>query len=194
MSSTSVILNMIAQGITLLFTTLVSVSILAFNGKPVLNISKVSYMLFIIAAIAIVAAAFLIGRMKTYLPFLGETVFPSNVIVLDDLQTPESMTGRPLKVTIKVPDVPEGSMVVYWASNPASSVLETPKEAYANTKNAGATRVASGSATLRLACPSEYKVRGILGTRALKRHVHYRVQADGSSGMFGPVKTVDVIC
>ena len=185
---------MIAQGITLLFTTLVSVSILAFNGKPVLNISKVSYLLFAIAAIAIVAAAYLLGRMKTFLPFLGEAVFPSNVIVLDDLQNPESMAGRPLKITIKVPDAPEGSMVVYWASNPGSSVIETAKEAYANTRNAGATRVAAGSATLRLACPSEYKVKGIMGTKALKKHVHYRVQVDGSSGMFGPVKTVEVIC
>lgn len=187
-------MHMIAQGITLLFTTIVSISVLAFNGKPVLNVSKVPYILFIFSAIAIVAVAFLAGRTRTFLPFLGEAAFPANVLVLDDLQTPENIASRPLKVTVKIPDAPDGSMVVYWASNPSTSVFDTPKEAYAGSKNAGATRVNAGSATLLLACPSEYKVPGLLGTKALRRHVHYRVQVDGSTGMFGQVKTVDVLC
>lgn len=193
-STTPVYMHLIAQGITLLFVVLTTVSVIAFKGKPVLNIANVSYTLIAISVIALIAAAYLLGKSRTFLPFLGDTAFPSNVLILDDMQGAEALATRPLRVTINVPEAAEGSIVVYWASNPetsTSSMFSNPRDAYANTKNAGATRVQGGCATLMLACPSQYKV---MGGRALKRHVHYRVQGTQGSGMFGPVKTIDVHC
>lgn len=185
--------HVLSQALTLGFTIFTSLSVLIFKGRPLLVNSNARLWIFAFAAVAFIAAVYLCTKRATFLPFLGETAFPTHVIVVDPVETPSELaqSGR-LRLTVPVPNVPDGSVVVYWASKPEDSdraVYQAPNEAYAASMNAGACRVKNGKATFSLACPSRYVVRG----RTLERHVHYRVQTQ-PGGMFSGVKTLKVNC
>lgn len=190
-SSVHVYLHLVAQALVFIFVIVMSIIILGFKGKPLLGLPQVTGILYLMSGLALLASVYLLSKSRMFLPFLGEAVFPTSVLVPDEHLCERTIASRPLRVTVNTPDTPDGYMVVYWASNPSANTISTPQEAYKDTKNAGVARIMDGSATLLLACPSQYKV---MGNRTLKRHVHYRIQSKLGSGMFGPVKTMDVHC
>jgi len=139
-------------------------------GKP---IAKVLY-LFIGAA-----ALYLAFNRDTYLPFLGESIFPSSVL---QTQTPAGAT-RTVKVKLK-----PRTKIVYWASEPGDNLNKKPYNiAYGKYENAGVTTSdASGVAFLKVREPQSYNI----SLHTLTPHVHYRTLK--ASGMFGPVRTIQV--
>lgn len=117
-----------------------------------------------------IAAVYLAIQRDTYLPFLGESVFPANLL-----------TERvPTKFNLQVPvQVAPNSYVVYWASTEPGTGAETPnwKMAYDQYQNSGIVRSnEQGLATLKLNCPQRYTVG--LFNNTLYKHVHYRVAKD----------------
>lgn len=131
--------------------------------------------IYILVGIAALSVAF---NRDTYLPFLGESVFPCSV--LPD-QVPAGATR-----TVQVKVEPH-SKVVYWASEPADgNDVKNYKDAYRQYLNAGvATADMTGVATLKVREPQPYTVpfKGRLDS-----HVHFRVC--GPEGFIGRIKTV----
>jgi uncharacterized membrane protein YuzA (DUF378 family) len=125
-----------------------------------------------------IAALFLAFNRDTYLPFLGESVFPCSV--LPD-QIPAGAT-RSIQVNVQ-----PGAKVVYWASEPSDgSSIPTYKGAYREYQNAGVTTAdATGVATLKVREPQPYTVpfKGRLDS-----HIHFRVC--GPTGFIGRIKTI----
>lgn len=127
------------------------------------------------------ALVVLMTNRTTYLPFLGETVFPSPV--LNHAREPADAT-----VSVEVPALPGATHVVFWASDVGTGVSKNPWVAYKNYDNSGVVKVHDGKATLRLRCPARYTVRG----KVLPRHVHYR--SIFPSGIVGKVETRGIVC
>ena len=142
-----------------------------FLGKG----SGLSRAVYILVGISALLLAF---NRDTYLPFLGESVFPCSV--LSD-QTPPGATRS---VTVQAEP---GAKVVFWASEPADgSGVPTWQGAYHKYLNAGvATADASGKAVLKVREPQPYTVpfKG-----KLDAHVHFRIC--GPTGFVGRIKTV----
>ena len=139
-------------------------------GKGLL--SKAVYVLVGLAALSV---AF---NRDTYLPFLGESVFPCSV--LSD-QVPPGAT-RSVRVRVQ-----PGAKVIYWATEPSDG-RGTPdySGAYRQYLNAGvATADSTGMASLKVREPQAYTVpmKGLL-----EPHVHFRVC--GPQGFIGRIKTV----
>lgn len=130
-----------------------------------------------------IASLVVLSSRTSYLPFLGEAVFPSSL--LKDTMTPADAT-----VDIDVVASPGATHVAFWASEPNSSgVVKNPWKAYGSYTNSGIARVESnGHATIRIRCPSRYAIRG----KVLPRHVHYRDVYP--SGILGEIKTAQVVC
>lgn len=133
---------------------------------------------YVLVGLAALSMAF---YRDTYLPFLGETVFP--IAVLQD-QTPPGATRA---ITVKA--IPN-SKVVYWASEPGDEMagLKNYREAYGQYLNAGvATADVNGFVTLKVREPQPYSVpfKG-----RLEPHIHYR--CCGTTGFLGRIKTVFV--
>jgi uncharacterized membrane protein YuzA (DUF378 family) len=137
--------------------------------------SVLSQIVYILVGVAALSVAF---NRDTYLPFLGESVFPCSV--LPD-QVP---AGATRSVQIKAEP---GHKVVYWATEPgAEEKVPTYVDAYRNYDNAGvATADSSGIATLKVREPQAYTVpfKG-----RLEPHVHFRVC--GPTGFVGRIKTI----
>ena len=137
--------------------------------------SGLSRAVYVLVGIAALGVAF---NRDTYLPFLGESVFPCSV--LPD-QVPAGATRE-----VKVQAEP-GAKVVYWASEPSDGGdVPNYQGAYREYQNAGvATADNSGMATLKVREPQAYTVpiRG-----RLEPHVHFRVC--GPHGFVGRIKTV----
>jgi uncharacterized membrane protein YuzA (DUF378 family) len=131
--------------------------------------------IYILVGIAALSVAF---DRDTYLPFLGESVFPCSV--LPD-QVPAGATR-----TVQV-NVEPHAKVVYWASEPADGAeLQGYKNAYRQYLNAGvATADATGVAVLKVREPQPYSVpfKG-----RLESHIHFRVC--GAEGFVGRIKTI----
>jgi len=140
-----------------------------FLGKD----SIASRSICIMIGISAFALAF---HRDTYLPFLGESVFPCSVL---GNQTPPGAT-RSMQVRVQ-PD----SKVVFWASEPGDG-HGTWEQAYRGYQNAGVTTSdSSGMATLKVREPQGYSVpfKG-----QLEPHIHFRVC--GPTGFVGRIKTV----
>jgi uncharacterized membrane protein YuzA (DUF378 family) len=137
--------------------------------------SALSRLVYILVGVAALSVAF---DRDTYLPFLGETVFPCSV--LPD-QIPAGAT-RSVQVRAE-----PGHKVVYWATEPGTEdVVPSYVDAYRKYENAGvATADSSGIATLKVREPQAYKVP-IKGR--LEAHVHFRVC--GPTGFIGRIKTI----
>jgi uncharacterized membrane protein YuzA (DUF378 family) len=138
--------------------------------------SGISRVIYVLVGLSALMIAF---NRDTYLPFLGESVFPCSV--LPD-QVPSGAT-RSVQVR-----VPAGSKVVYWATEPSDNTGAVPdyKDAYRQYQNAGvATADDSGMATLKVREPQSYTVpwKG-----QLDPHVHFRIC--GPTGFIGRIKTV----
>jgi uncharacterized membrane protein YuzA (DUF378 family) len=123
------------------------------------------------------AAFYVMFERDTYLPFLGRSILPCDVL------KPSMPKDSTMKVTLKVkPD----SKVIYWASNPSvTGHIVDYKEAYGDFENSGiAVSDSNGLVELPIMEPQPYYVpyKGILPI-----HVHYRVCC--GSGTVGPVRT-----
>lgn len=132
--------------------------------------------IYILVGLSALAIAF---NRDTYLPFLGESVFPCSV--LPD-QIPAGAT-RSVQINAE-----PGSKVVYWASEPSDNdgELKDYKDAYRQYQNAGvATADSAGVAVLKVREPQSYAVpfKG-----QLEPHVHFRIC--GPTGFVGRIKTV----
>jgi len=152
--------------------------IVGISNKNILDriLGKGALLSRIIYILVGLSALYLAFNRDTYLPFLGESVFPCSV--LSD-QIPPGAT-RSIQVRVH-PD----SKVVYWASEPGNG-QGTWEAAYRSYQNAGvATSDASGLATLKVREPQGYSVpiRG-----HLEPHIHFRVC--GPTGFIGRTKTI----
>jgi uncharacterized membrane protein YuzA (DUF378 family) len=98
-----------------------------------------------------IAALYLAFNRDTYLPFLGESVFPCSV--LPD-QIPAGAT-RSIQINVQ-----PGAKVVYWATEPSDGgSVPNYRGAYREYQNAGVTTAdASGVATLKVREPQPYTV------------------------------------
>ncbi len=122
------------------------------------------------------SALFLAFSRDTYLPFLGEAVFPCNIL---QNQTP---SGATRSVTVRVKP---NTKIVFWASEPSDGLGTKNFEiAYGSYRNSGVTTSDhNGDAVLMVRQPQPYTVP----TGYLKTHVHYRECSP--NGFIGPVKT-----
>jgi hypothetical protein len=139
--------------------------------------SLVTNGIFLSVGLAALSIAFF---RDSYLPFLGSTVVPCDVL---QAHTPE---GADAEVGVLVAP---GAKVLYWAAEPDNEELahvQDWKQAYLGFRNAGvAVANSDGKASLRVRKPQGYTVplKGELAP-----HVHYRV-CDGSNQL-GRVETV----
>ena len=104
-------------------------------------------------------------NVRTFLPFLGKTVFPPSLILLSE----QAETNATVVV-----NAPGAVKVAYWAAHEDKGEVELdPIKAYDSYENIGVAAVVDGKATLKLKCPTEYKVKKSMVK--LPRHVHYRL-------------------
>jgi uncharacterized membrane protein YuzA (DUF378 family) len=140
-------------------------------AKSKLPINKVIY------GTVAVAALYLAMQRDTWLPFLGRTVMPVQLLV----------KGEPAQATkIITVHVKPHQHVVFWAALPKGedAAVDT---AYGDYSNSGLTVAdENGKAKLHVIEGTGYVLPS--GTH-LKRHVHYRV-AGLEYGMMGPIRTV----
>lgn len=143
---------------------------------------KIGWLGKITALLVIVYVIYLGFQRNTYLPFLGPTVLPFTLF-------PEELKPKDADLEFVIPVYePDGTKVVYWASQPSKTIVENPFKAYADYRNVGITNVKNEMATMVVSCPSSYKVPG----KTLKPHIHYRILYP--TGIMGEVKTAYVNC
>ena len=137
-------------------------------------IDKVIYLLIAISAI-------IVGIKKsTWLPFLGEAVFPAELIPNKEKEESD------LVVTVKVSPY---TKVAYWASLPQKDINKIPDvvTAYGDYSNSGVVvSDANGNVNLAIESSSSYKIPS---GEVLKRHIHYR-ELGHELGFIGEIKTV----
>lgn len=132
----------------------------------------------IVYLLVFLSGLYLAFDRDTYLPFLGNSVFPCGL--LKD-KKPE---GANILVRIKTKP---NSKVVYWAAEKDDNDNRGPRKAYGKYENIGVTTsYENGDAILEVKKPSGYNVP----FRKLKPHIHYRTCL--SNSMFGKVETVVV--
>ena len=125
--------------------------------------------------VAVVAIKLAIDR-NTWLPFLGQTVFPHALVPIKTVDKASK--------TIKV-NVTPNTKVAYWGTLDKGNKPDV-YTAYSDYSNSGVTiSDDKGVAVLAINEGSGYIVPS---GRYIKPHVHYRVL--NSSGMTGPVETV----
>jgi len=123
-----------------------------------------------------VSAMIVAFNRDTYLPFLGEAVFPWVV-----LQSQEP-TGATRTISVRVAP---NTKVVYWAAEPTNGRLLFADKAYGGYNNAGvALSDQGGHVVLKVRDPQSYTIP--LGR--LEPHIHFRECS--MTGFLGPVKTV----
>jgi len=134
------------------------------------HLDKVIYIIVALSAIKLA-----ISR-DNWLPFLGKTVLPENLIPMQELK------GN----TIVKVNVSPNTKVAYWASSKVGDGIPTVEKAYGNYSNGGVVMSdKNGVATLVFNEGTSYKVPT---GREIYRHVHYR-ELKGEYGMIGPVQT-----
>lgn len=139
-------------------------------------LGKGSFWATVIYVLVGLSALLVAFNRDTYLPFLGESVFPVGVL---QNQIPPGAT-RSISVKVQ-PNV----KVVYWASEPGDG-HSNYKAAYGQYQNAGVTQSDStGTAVLKVREPQAYSVP--LKGR-LQPHVHFRTF--DHTGFVGRIKTV----
>jgi uncharacterized membrane protein YuzA (DUF378 family) len=123
------------------------------------------------------SALFLAFHQDTYIPFFGETIFPSIVI---QEQTPAGAT-RTVKVKIR-----PRTKVIYWASEPGDNLNKKSFDiAYGKYENAGVTTSDNnGVALLKVREPQSYNIL----FKTLVPHIHYRMIKE--SGFLDSVHTI----
>ena len=120
----------------------------------------------------------------TFLPFIGETVFPFT-LVKDDTRSSRTSISKTVNV-----NAPDGTKVAYWASMPNNAIQVNPQIAYDRYANSGVTSVKDGKVTFYVDCPSQYRVPPF--NEVLEKHIHYRII--NTNGMISEVHTVKLKC
>ena len=156
----------------------------------VLGLRKGRFSYYQILAIAAgVSALTLIFQKDFWLPFLGHTVLPLELIPVQDIK-------QDADTTVQV-SAPPKSKVIFWASKKWGGAMDlsssvTPWQAYGDFTNSGVVLADdNGVATLKVSKPRAYTVDKALGPKMIPAHVHYRV-ADPGGAWIGPVQTVFV--
>lgn len=133
----------------------------------------------IIYIIVAITGLWLASKKTTWLPFLGETVFPESLVPLK----------QPLNVdtTVKIKTKPNVK-IAYWAALNKGDNIDV-MSAYGNYENSGVVMSDdNGDALLPIMTGTGYTLPS--GT-VLPRHVHYRiVNYSDSCGIMGKIKTV----
>lgn len=147
----------------------------------VFNVSIMDYFMPLKKPVYILAgiSAFLFAiKRDNWLPFLGQTVFPHNI--LQD-QEPEDATEE-LQISTSIPN----AKIVYWASKDTQNETTPVFDAYDDFSNAGITTTnEKGEAILKIRKSTGYIVPS---GKYIKRHVHYRI-GKGKHSMLGRVRT-----
>jgi len=139
----------------------------------------------LIYGLVFASAVYVMFSRDTYLPFLGETVYPCDSLVS---HVPDHADTS---VSVKVPP---NSSIVYWASESAHEKLKhlpDPRVAYHHYENTGVVIAdTEGNAELKFRHPQNYVVPSIsiTGKKKLDKHVHYRYCI--GNGMLSPIYTV----
>lgn len=140
-----------------------------------------------ISIILILLIIFMSNFKDTFLPFLGNTVYPLALI-------PNEMYPPKSNFTIELDlNYPDGSKVIYWSANShdnKDNIFDNPKNAYGDYKNSGVAIINNNKAILHIHCPNKYKVpfAGIL-----EKHIHYRI-ALIDNPILTDVKTIYIKC
>ena len=137
----------------------------------------------ILAIIILVIVVYLSVHRDTFLPFIGESVFPFTLI-----KDSTHAYGNVSK-TVQI-DAPDGTKVAYWAAMSNNTVEANPEIAYDHYQNSGVTTVKNGKATLTVNCPAQYRVSPF--NTKLHKHIHYRII--NINGMISEIHTVKVVC
>jgi hypothetical protein len=174
---------MIAIIVVIVFCIYTSLLFLFCSNKYTLNDNTILFNR-ILAILILFVVTYLAVHRDTFLPFLGETVFPFTLV-----KAGNHFSHGNVSKTIHV-DAPNGTKVVYWAAKPDNKVDANPKIAYDDYSNSGVTLVQNGEAKLTINCPAQYKVPPFNET--LEKHVHYRIIY--TNGMISEVHTVRVKC
>ena len=155
-------------------------SIGAFQKDLLINVSA-SIRSVILVAVGVAAMILLFTPSISWLPFLGESAFPTALL------TPTLPSNTTHSIPVKV--LPN-ALVVYWLSDaknsdPSGKYVHA-RQAYKNTDNAGTVYADShGMAVLSFRWPIPYSVSW---GKIIQPHVHYRYAS--SDGMLSPVVTV----
>jgi hypothetical protein len=132
-------------------------------------------------------ALYLLFDIKTYLPFLGETVLPSKLLC-NNKNNSDIINNNNL-IHLKIKTDMDTEKIVWWAADKEDDkrVINNPKEAYKNYNNSGISLVDNGHTEVVLLCPKSY----IAGGNELPKHLHYR---ESKKDVLGDVKTIDINC
>ena len=184
-----ILLNNNTLYMTVIFIVLASSVFWLFAG---IFAKDVSIFLRIVMIIVGILAVLVMIDKHVYLPFLGETVYPTGLLEVtkQPIQSPDTVT-----VTLK--KIPANSHVIYWASLPMTSdkSVQPWKKAYGDFINGGITKAdAIGNATVTLYCPKKYYVRPVGIKRVLPQHIHYRYALPNNKGMMSRVYTTKISC
>lgn len=176
--------KLFALAIVLLIVGGLNLGILSLTGKDYLSVllGKQSLILNgVLMAIGIAALSIAFYR-DSYLPFLGPTIVPCEVL--------KSVTPEDADFEVPI-HVKPGSKVLYWAAEPSNKELDTLKdwrEAYMNFRNAGiAVANEKGIAMLAVRKPQPYQVHLF---KTMPPHIHYRICMN--DGVLGRVETIKV--
>lgn len=136
-----------------------------------LDLEKIFYVLAGIFAIIIAL------NRNTWLPFLGESVFPSSFVPLKKIEGNTTITVN-VKPNVKV---------AYWASKPSLKKDQPVKLAYDDYSNSGVVMSDNnGVAIISLNKGPGYFVPS---GNYIKSHVHYR-ELTNDYAMMGPIQTI----
>lgn len=128
-------------------------------------------------------------QKETFLPFLGMSFLPSNLIL--DEKIPQ---GANIEYTIDLKEYEGAYKIVYWAANKSGKTIEDPYEAYKDFHNVGVSKIVNGKAIVKIYCPDNYKVNHFgVHTSLIDKHFHYRVIFK-ENGFMSPVMTIKVNC
>lgn len=155
-----------------------------FMSLTVLSLTDINIIYKIVSLFVIILVIFVSSNKKTFLPFLGPTVFPPslfnfNLIPNGDLE----------KVELYLNAV-DGTRIIYWGSLQDDNVKNNPIDAYGDYSNTGIAEIKNNKATLYYNYPSNYKV-GTFVNKVLEKHIHYRLVYPNNP-MISPVYTKKV--
>lgn len=128
-----------------------------------------------------IAAIYIAFNRNTYLPFLGWSVFPGDLVPLSQ---PSDTT-----ISVYVPNMKDAQKIVYWATNPGETD-DDPYIAYEDSDNAGVVLAQGDQIELKLRCPKNYKI--YKQGRPLPKHVHYRYIL--KNNVISDIFTINVKC